>query len=437
MARWTPEQVRTAAPDDAALRAARGLARPGPWSETGATDSLVWGKCQGSGKTPYQVSIDVLAPAYRCSCPSRKFPCKHALALLMLWAEGGDIADVSAPSDFADAWARDRADRADRASRSPRAGSAEAPPRAPDPEARAKSLAARLAAMDAGMADFATWLRDLARAGMAATRSQPLEFFDAAAARLVDAKCPALATEVRELPAVLYAGESWTGPTLSTLGRWWTITSAWQRRDTLTDDQLADLRVALGWSWASEEIRTGAPIADCWVVLGVQRSLSGRIDEQRTWLRGLGTGATVVLLDFAVAGQALPMPRVTGAGLVGQLVPYPGAPPHRALVLDELTPDIPRPFPAGGDIAAALATIADHRAANPLAVRTPLVLDAVTLTATHVHDASGAALPLANPDPRAALAATGGRPVTCFGEWSAAGFWPLTVVVDAEAVPCG
>ena len=129
MARWTPEQVRTAAPDDAALKAARGLARPGPWSETGATDSLVWGKCQGSGKTPYQVSIDVLAPAYRCSCPSRKFPCKHALALLMLWAEGGDIADVSTPSDFADAWARDRADRADRASRSPRAGSTEAPPR--------------------------------------------------------------------------------------------------------------------------------------------------------------------------------------------------------------------------------------------------------------------------------------------------------------------
>ena len=244
MARWTPEQVRTAAPDDAALKAARGLARPGPWSETGATDSLVWGKCQGSGKTPYQVSIDVLAPAYRCSCPSRKFPCKHALALLMLWAEGGDIAAASTPS-----WR---------------------PRPAPDPEARAKSLAARLAAMDAGMADFATWLRDLARAGMAATRSQPLEFFDAAAARLVDAKCPALATEVRELPADLYAGESWTGPTLSTLGRWWTIATAWQRRNTLTDDQLADLRVALGWSWASEEIHTGSPIADSWVVLGVQ-----------------------------------------------------------------------------------------------------------------------------------------------------------------------
>jgi hypothetical protein len=71
--------VISAAPDDASLAAARKLARPGPWSETGSNGDLVWGKCQGSGKTPYQVSVDTVAPAYRCSCPSRKFPCKHAL----------------------------------------------------------------------------------------------------------------------------------------------------------------------------------------------------------------------------------------------------------------------------------------------------------------------------------------------------------------------
>ena len=79
MPRWNLQAVEKAAPDASSLTAARKLAVPGPWSETGSTDTLVWGQCQGSGRTPYQVSIDLAGPAYRCSCPSRKFPCKHAL----------------------------------------------------------------------------------------------------------------------------------------------------------------------------------------------------------------------------------------------------------------------------------------------------------------------------------------------------------------------
>ena len=48
------------APDDSSRKAARGLAKPGPWSELGSTDALVWGKCQGSGKTPYQVIVTAM-----------------------------------------------------------------------------------------------------------------------------------------------------------------------------------------------------------------------------------------------------------------------------------------------------------------------------------------------------------------------------------------
>ena len=44
------------------------------------------GACQGSGSKPYQVQIDLAEPAFKCSCPSRKFPCKHALGLLLIHA---------------------------------------------------------------------------------------------------------------------------------------------------------------------------------------------------------------------------------------------------------------------------------------------------------------------------------------------------------------
>ena len=102
MSRWTHAQVADLAPESSSMNAARRLARPGPWSETGSTDTLVWGKCQGSGKTPYQVSVDLTGPAFRCSCPSRKFPCKHGLALLLLWVDGsGTVADADSAAGFA------------------------------------------------------------------------------------------------------------------------------------------------------------------------------------------------------------------------------------------------------------------------------------------------------------------------------------------------
>src|SRR3954447_1703206 len=112
MARWTEQQVVALAPDDRSVAAARKLARPGPWSDTGSTDTLVWGKCQGSGSTPYQVSVDLTGPAARCTCPSRKFPCKHGLALLLLWVAGdGTVSDAAEPADFAGEWADGRRDR--------------------------------------------------------------------------------------------------------------------------------------------------------------------------------------------------------------------------------------------------------------------------------------------------------------------------------------
>src|SRR2546423_6529647 len=98
--RWSAEQVLALAPDAAAQKAARSLATPRRWTETGyAPDEdppTLWGLCKGSGAQPYQTCVDLAEPAYRCSCPSRKFPCKHALALLLLWA-GGTVAQGAPP----------------------------------------------------------------------------------------------------------------------------------------------------------------------------------------------------------------------------------------------------------------------------------------------------------------------------------------------------
>src|SRR5216117_3257786 len=84
--RWGRDQVLGLAPDAASQKAAIGIAGPAKWAGTGCDERVVWGECQGS--SVYKTSIDLDGPAFRCSCPSRKIPCKHALGLLLLWSDG-------------------------------------------------------------------------------------------------------------------------------------------------------------------------------------------------------------------------------------------------------------------------------------------------------------------------------------------------------------
>jgi hypothetical protein len=427
MPRWNLAAVEKAAPDAASLTAARRLAGPGPWSDTGSTETLVWGKCQGSGRTPYQVSIDLVGPAYRCTCPSRKFPCKHALALLLLWVQGkGSVADAERPAEFAADWAEQRAARSERPARA----------RTPaDPEARAKRQAERYAVMTAGIADLSLWLGDVVRGGTVQARRQPWGWWDAAAARLVDAQLPGLAERVRTMGSEVNRRDDWADHLLAELGRWWSAVQAWQRWDDLDERTRADLRTYVGWAQATEDVRAGETVTDAWLVLGAHRTDDGRLLQQRTWLRGEATGHVVQLLDFAAGGAPLPMAHLAGSVLEATLALYPGSRPRRALVVGEPTVRAEQgAFPAGGTLDDALADLAAAWAENPWGSRVPVVLAESALLPladgrrTQVVDAIGAAVPLlADAVPWLALALTGGRPTALVGELERTGFRVLSV----------
>ncbi len=429
MDRWSLDDVQAAAPDASSLAAARRLAQPGPWSETGASDALLWGRCQGSGRTPYQVSVDLQARAYRCSCPSRKFPCKHALALLLLWSAGA-VGDDAQAADFAQEWAGDRASRATR--RAERAAQPEAPA---DPEAAERRRAQRVATMSAGVEDLALWLADLVRAGLAAARRQPLAWWDAAAARLVDAQVPGLAEEVRATGSRVQHDDDWAPALLATVGRWWSVVHAWRRRDELDDGTLGDLRAVLGWAQAAEDVRARDALTDTWLVLGAFRTQDGRVQQQRTWLRGESTGEVVQVLDFAAGGDPLPVAQTVGALLRGDVARYPGSAVRRAtFVTPPAVAGAAPALPAGGDVADAYGRRAQALAANPWTRRVPVVLAGVRLDVVPpasagatgarggaggvvVVDAAGHALPvLPDVDPWGLLARSGGAPVDVFGE---------------------
>ncbi len=68
-------------------------------------DTFYMGECKGSGKKNYIVSadyVDEAQPVFRCTCPSRQFPCKHSLALLFEIAGGKEFAVGDIPQDILD-----------------------------------------------------------------------------------------------------------------------------------------------------------------------------------------------------------------------------------------------------------------------------------------------------------------------------------------------
>ncbi|CAA9471384.1 MAG: FIG01127675: hypothetical protein, partial [uncultured Solirubrobacteraceae bacterium] len=112
---WTTDRVLALAPDAGSVAAGRKLALPGPWSATGQDERAVWGDCQGSGKKPYETEVDLAEPAFRCSCPSRKFPCKHALGLLLLAVEQPAAVPAGEPPERVTEWLEGRAGRVEQA----------------------------------------------------------------------------------------------------------------------------------------------------------------------------------------------------------------------------------------------------------------------------------------------------------------------------------
>jgi hypothetical protein len=97
--------VDAAAPNAAASKNGRGLVVKNKFNKLHLSPdgNLLFGECRGSGKEPYQCSADFARadqPTYRCTCPSRQFPCKHCLGLLYAFVQKKPFSTAEVPPDL-------------------------------------------------------------------------------------------------------------------------------------------------------------------------------------------------------------------------------------------------------------------------------------------------------------------------------------------------
>jgi hypothetical protein len=440
MSEWSVDQVLSLAPDASAQRAARALAGDQAWLESGATTAdddlppIVWGLCQGSGKVPYQICVDLTEPAYKCTCPSRKFPCKHALGLLLRWSSG------SVPAAEAPGWVHEwHIGRGERAARAAARSELRSDPaatggsRSPSQKAQARR-ADRIAA---GLEELDRWLADQVRAGLSGLRRAGHEPWAAVSARLVDAQAGSLAGVVRRIVPVAGAPERLLGE----LALLRLLVSGYQRIDTLPPGLADTIKLKIGIPAPTEEVLAGPRVRDRWQIVGIRDELEEQLLVRRIWLRAASTGQPALVLSFGGPGQTLNTDLILGTEVEADLCFYPGALPHRALLAQRHAPPTPITSLAGrATIAAALRDHAEALATDPWIERWPMLLDAVIPARAqggwHLVDKAGAGLPVdaAAGEPWRLVGAAGGRPVPVAGEWSVAGFRPLTSWCEGRLV---
>ncbi|GAA3498845.1 SWIM zinc finger family protein [Streptomyces prasinosporus] len=432
-ARWTADQVLALAPDTASREAGSELGAAGRWSGAGRSgEGAVWGLCEGGGSEPYRTVVDVAdasGPAYTCSCPSRKFPCKHALGLLLLWAGGdGAVPRAEAP-EWAEQWLAGRRGHAGRR----RAPDSSGPPSGPaDPDAARRRAERRAERITAGAAELEQRLADLLRGGLATAERSGYGLWEETAARMVDAQAQGLAARVRELGAIPGTGPGWPVRLLEECALLHLLDRGWLRRERLPEGLAATVRSRVGLPAAPD----GPPVRDRWLVLAQYDTADARLTTRRVWLYGTGSRRTALLLSYGAAGRAPEIALPVGLVLDAELSAYPGAGQPRAALGERFAPPAPTAArPPGTTPARAVARYGEALRDDPWLDSVPVTLDRVVPVPDgdgwQLADADGdTALPLtpaarSRPGLWRLVALSGGAPVTVFGECGHRGFTPL------------
>jgi hypothetical protein len=324
-------QIALLAPKPTSFNEGKKLGYAANWVSIGKSDRAVWGVIQGSGANPYLTKIDFNDLAFQCNCPSRQFPCKHALGLMLIFADGAQPpkASIDEP-EWVSSWLDKRSAKTT-ASEDEQKKQKDDESIDPSKEKRQQD---RLDAVDSGIEELELWLSDLVRIGLLELPSKPASLFDNMAARMVDSKAPGLAGWVRTLGKINYSGH-WEDEATQVLGKIYLLIAAWKNISNLPEPWQHTIRNLVGWNQSTKDLMddpTAVAIKDEWVVLGQEIESMDDLIIQRTWLWGCIKNHSAMLLQFGTRFSPLQNMVVPGSVLEGEVAYFPGIHLQRAIV---------------------------------------------------------------------------------------------------------
>lgn len=322
------EQILSLAPDESSKKNGKALATPSKWVSKGVNEKALWGECQGSGSKPYQTQVDLSTTSFKCSCPSRKFPCKHGIGLMLLYAKNNSSFTEATMPAWVEEWISKRAGRQEKK---------EAEKQKPvDEAAQAKRQKAREQKITEGLDELLLWMKDLVSNGILTVPEKGTATFENMARRMIDAQAPTLAGMIRTAANINFYTEGWQSALLDQLARIYLVTSAFKHIETLDPLLQQDIKSFIGFSQNQEVLLEQNGVNDHWLVLAKEVSEEDNITTERYWLYGLHTQQTALVLQFIVRGQGGQLTLMPGTCIQAELVYYPSVLPQRTIIKKQI-----------------------------------------------------------------------------------------------------
>ncbi|AIQ12955.1 SWIM zinc finger family protein [Paenibacillus durus] len=194
----TASYADTLAPNSAAVKNALGLVQKNKFTSLHRSEAgdLLFGECQGSGSSGYLASADFAQPdkpVFRCTCPSRQFPCKHTLGLLYALHQGKVFTVAPVPEDLVSK--REKAEKREEKRQQQEACHAAEKPKKTSKAALTKKIGAQLQ----GLELLEKLLLELVRAGLGTINDKTLKNLTAQAKELGNYYLPGPQNELRKL----------------------------------------------------------------------------------------------------------------------------------------------------------------------------------------------------------------------------------------------
>lgn len=382
------DQVTALAPDATSLKAGKALASASKWSNLGCNDQLIWGLAGGSGQNPYQTQVNVVGFVYKCSCPSRKFPCKHALGLMLLVASDPTLFKDSQLPEWVQAWVETRNKKKKTAKKK------NAKPR--NKETASRSRLKREVRVDEGVTFLQNFLLDLLRQGLGQCDFRDRAVWDGVSRRLIDCQAPGLAASITRIAELSIT--STESRLLHEIAAVYFLLHSYAKKKELTLAEQSELDQRIGWQVEKESVLATPPVQDDWFIAFRSLTKPSHLTIYSTWLFGCKTRKWALMLSFSAAGAAPTLLWPVGGIVSTELCFYPGVCAERSLPVDEAaTVKSGIPDASIGESTSDLLTrVSASLGENPWRYRYPFLLRAqpvVKGSKSWLVDESGYALP--------------------------------------------
>ena len=322
----TQEYILSISPDAPSTKNANKIFSKTKW-EVKKSDRAIWSEIYGSGKKPYLTQLDTQDIAFKCSCPSRKFPCKHGLALGLYVAQNGldNIAQEAEPL-----WVQEWIDK-----RTTKAKvKASKPIKVKSKESIKKLDDKRWSSAEKDVESVELWLQDSVKLGILDFPNREHAYWEDLKKRMVDLKISGFNTFFSQLQTMTYSN-NWEQKVLLILSNMHQLVASIKHHESLDEPFKKELAMLLGWSVNQKELLASEQsevVDDVWMVTKVILEEQERLTIRKVYLYGTESNRWAFILEFAHGNSYFEEHYLEGSLVQAKLVFYDGLFKQRAFL---------------------------------------------------------------------------------------------------------